>query len=67
MSTVWNIRCETCDIDGPKICRSAGGVSLLDDAVSVEPLREGDHLYILPTWGAFLTRHEFHDLRVRHE
>lgn len=62
MSSVFTIRCEHCEVDGPKVRRSAGGTVLLDPVVST--LDPPDPA---PTWSAFLIEHEYHELRLVHE
>lgn len=51
MSTVFTVRCETDNEDGPKLQRKAGGSGLLDKAA----------------WSAFLIEHEYHELTLVHE
>lgn len=62
MSTVFEIRCETCEVNGPKIRRS-GSVTLCDYSIT-GPFDPDYHAAANDAWGAFLNEHEFHDLRL---
>jgi hypothetical protein len=51
MSTVFTVRCETDDEDGPKLQRKPGGTGLIDQAA----------------WAEWLIEHEYHELVLVHE
>jgi hypothetical protein len=62
MSTIFRVRCETCEVDGPKIRRSHS-VTLCHHSIT-GPFNSEYHDLANDTWGAFLNQHEYHDLRL---
>lgn len=51
MSTQWTLHCDTCEVDGPDLRRTPGGVSLIPE----------------DDWGPFLVEHDWHRLSLVHE
>lgn len=58
MSTTFTLWCDLCEVDGPQLHRSAGGMQIRDWK---------DKWYDGPTMPEFLIEHERHELRLRHD
>ncbi len=63
MSTHFNVYCETCEVSGPHIARSAGNTKLLAPVPS--GFLGGDNAAL--AWARFLVDHEYHELTLKHE
>jgi hypothetical protein len=61
MSSYWAVECETCEVIGPQIGRTAGGMTFADPQLS--ELEEVGGIYL----AGFLIKHGYHELRLRSE